>query len=294
MWKEPVDIGSRDLYYGIGGKEHEPKAPFKFIKEDLNQTQPKFDVEDANGQTWRVKMGMEAQSETTATRLVWAVGYFTDEDYYLPEIKVDGLPKLKRGRKYVSADGTAHGVRMERRIKGLKTGNDWNWFDNPFVGTQQFNGLRVLMAVINNWDLLPRNNKIYDDHDKGRIYVISDIGESFGNGPQFFGRWCNVPKLYAKSKFIKRTTPTSVDLYTHSHEPIYNLVYGPVAYFQYRRATKIGEDIPRADAKWMGEMLSKLSDSQLRDAVRAGGYNQADSELLMHELRSRIQLLANL
>ena len=40
----PVDITSRDLYYGPGGKEHAPHTTFTFLKEDLKGTNPKFDV----------------------------------------------------------------------------------------------------------------------------------------------------------------------------------------------------------------------------------------------------------
>ena len=34
---------------------------------------------------WRVKLGVEARPETVASRLVWAVGYYANEDYFLPE-----------------------------------------------------------------------------------------------------------------------------------------------------------------------------------------------------------------
>ena len=49
MWRGPEDISSRDLYYGPGGREDQPLAPFRFIREDLDGTNPKFIVEDASG-----------------------------------------------------------------------------------------------------------------------------------------------------------------------------------------------------------------------------------------------------
>ncbi len=66
-------------------------------------------------QTWA-----EPQSETAATRLVWAAGYFPDEDYYLPELRVEKMPKLQRGAQFVTADGVVHGVRLERSVKRAK------------------------------------------------------------------------------------------------------------------------------------------------------------------------------
>ena len=38
----------------------------------------------------------------------------------------------------------------------------WSWHDNPFVGTREFNGLKVMMALVNNWDLKDVNNRVSD------------------------------------------------------------------------------------------------------------------------------------
>ena len=61
------------------------------------------------------KWARRPKPETAATRLVWAAGYFVDEDYYVDELKVEGLPKLHRGQQYVSADGMVRGARLERK-----------------------------------------------------------------------------------------------------------------------------------------------------------------------------------
>jgi len=75
LWRDPGNIRKRDLFYGPGSKALTPVPPFRFLKEIKEGTQPKFDVEDARGVKWRVKLGSEAQSETVATRLVWAAGF---------------------------------------------------------------------------------------------------------------------------------------------------------------------------------------------------------------------------
>jgi len=46
LWREPLDIASRDLYYGPGGEAHRPQPPFQFVKEDLEASSPKFTVTD--------------------------------------------------------------------------------------------------------------------------------------------------------------------------------------------------------------------------------------------------------
>src|SRR5579864_9006223 len=164
IWRDPGDISTFDLIYGAGGREHapDPNGTYTFEKEVMHGTSPKFDVKDAQGVKWRVKMGEEVQAETAATRLLWAVGYFVDEDYYLPEIKVSGLPKLHRGEKFVSGGEIVHRVRLKLRRRDVKKLARWSWFDNPFRDTRELNGLRVMMALINNWDLDSDNNSIYE------------------------------------------------------------------------------------------------------------------------------------
>jgi hypothetical protein len=86
IWAEPTDIASRDLYYGPGGKQDEPRGRFTFEKEDPDGTNPKFVVRDQDGVKWKVKLGEEARPETAASRLVWGVGYYADEDYFLQDL----------------------------------------------------------------------------------------------------------------------------------------------------------------------------------------------------------------
>ena len=51
LWREPTDIGSRNLFYGAGGSEHQPQGPFVFVEEEKEGTNPKFIVRDARGVT---------------------------------------------------------------------------------------------------------------------------------------------------------------------------------------------------------------------------------------------------
>jgi hypothetical protein len=116
LWQDRGDITSLNLLDGPGGKEHRPAGKFTFVKEDKQGGSPKFEIVDEQGVRWKAKLGTEAQSETVATRLVWAAGYFTDEDYYLPELRVEKMPKLSRGREFISDDGVVRGVRLERSV----------------------------------------------------------------------------------------------------------------------------------------------------------------------------------
>src|SRR5215469_15144797 len=146
LWRQPDDIASRNLFYGPGGEEDAPHSAFTFVKEDLSGTSPKFDVRDENGVKWRVKLGVEARPEVVATRLVWAVGYSANEDYFLPELRVLGLPaNLHRGRNFIGPGGLVRNVRLKRDVEGEKKIGDWRWRQNPFAGTRELSGLRVMM-----------------------------------------------------------------------------------------------------------------------------------------------------
>src|SRR5262245_31986324 len=91
IWRDPGNIESRDLRYGPGAPSRIPRAPFVFLEEYTSGTSPKFRVKDSRNVEWIVKLGPEAQAETVATRLLWAAGYFADETYYLPRVRIHHL-----------------------------------------------------------------------------------------------------------------------------------------------------------------------------------------------------------
>ena len=139
LWRDPADIASRDLFYGPGGKEHAPSGVFTFVKEDFSASNPKFLIRDENGVEWKVKLGGEVRSETAATRLVWAVGYFTDEDYFVPALHVTNMPaRLHRGQNLVAADGSMPNARLERKLKGEDKGESGNGAAIPSRGLENW------------------------------------------------------------------------------------------------------------------------------------------------------------
>ena len=252
----------------------------------MHGTSPKFDVEDDQHRHWRVKTGQEPQSETAATRLLWAAGYFVDEDYYLPQITVEDLPHLKRGGSFVSEGGVVRKVRLERREKEIKNEGNWDWFKNPFVNTKELNGLRVLMALVNNWDLKDINNSIYVVDDERR-YLVSDVGASFGKTGDSIGRSKSVMKDYVESKFIEKVHESDVDFVMHSR-PFALTVFNAPNYEKRTHMQDVTKHIPRADAKWLGGILGRLSDEQLRDCFRSAGYNDEEVERYARAVQSRI------
>jgi len=294
IWHEPGSIAQLNLLYGQGGKELQPAPPFKFDSEDPSGTNPKFNVIDAHGTKWRVKLGDEARPEVTASRLLWAVGYFADEDYLVDTARVENL-KLTRGEDLV-ADGNIVEARFEKKPDGDKKIGIWRWKDNPFTGTKEFNGLRVMMAVMNNWDLKDVNNAVYEDSiSRKDLFLVSDVGATFGtNGLSWSkGRSRGDVHTFRQSKFIKRKTDTEVDFATPAAPT--PIEAANVKKFAMRRDLEwIGRKIPIADARWIGGLLKQLSHQQLVDAFRAGQFPPEDVNEYVSIVESRINELAAL
>jgi len=276
-----------NLYYGPGGKERQPAGSFTFVKEDKEGTAPKFEVVDGQGVHWKVKLGEETRSETAATRLMWAAGYFTDEDYYLPELRVAKMPKLDRGRHYVSQGGLVRGARLERKVDGQKKTGNWSWFKNPYVGTKELNGLKVMMALMNNWDLKEVNNAIYQEQGEEPRYVISDLGATFGRTGNPLVRSKNNLRDYARTKFIQKVKPEEVDFHMSSR-PFFLTAIDVPNYVTRTKMQGIAKDIPRTHAKWLGQLLGKLSTEQIRDGFRAAGYSPQEAAGFAKVVRGRI------
>ena len=291
LWRDSGDMAALNLLYGAGGIDHapDPHGTFTFVKEAVDGTNPKFEVDDAAGVRWRVKLGEESQTEVAGTRLVWAAGYFVDEDYYLPEVTITGLSHLNRGKNLVAPGGVVRGASFERRSKDEKKRGDWDWFKNPFLDTREENGLRVMMALINNWDLKQVNNSIVDVGGERR-YEITDLGATFGNTGNYLTRSKGQLADYAETKFIERETPEFVDFVLHSR-PFVLTIFNRAHYREYTRMEQLTRHIPRGDARWLGDRLSQLSGEQLRDAFRAAGYSPAVVDGFAQVVAKRIAAL---
>lgn len=298
IWKDPGDVAQKDLYYGQGGEKHQPKPPFKFVEEAKSGTNPKFDIRDADDHKWRVKLGEEPRPEVVASRLLWSVGYFANDDYLLPTATVEGL-KLERGANRVK-NGTITDSRFQRRPGGEKKIGIWKWTDNPFVGTKELNGLRVMMAVINNWDLKDVNNAVYSDDKTGeQILLCSDVGAAFGTNGLSFSRARSKGNLksFTGSKFIVKKTDTTVDFATPAAPSamlLQSFGFEAIGYAERQKLDALGKNIPIADARWIGTYLAQLTHQQLVDAFRAGHFTQVEIDAYVSVVEGRIAELKTL
>jgi len=266
LWREPTDIASRDLFLGPGGEAMKPDlSHVTFIGVQATGHTKKWRVRDGSGNEWVVKFGNEAQPETAASRLVWAAGYYTDIDYFVPEVKIEGK-------------GTARDVRFEARPKTIKRyDTEWDWDDNPFKGTNELQGLKVLMVLLNNWDLKNANHRILLMKDENELrYIVSDLGVAFGKTGNSITHNRNRPEEFVKTKFVKNVDGNNILFDFHA------------THDQMLRNVSVGQ------AKWIGNILSQLSDQQIGDAFRAANYSPEEIEMLTKSVRARINELVSL
>lgn len=276
LWREPSDIASRDLLHGPGGERMKPDlSRITFVREEKGGYSKKYRIKDGRGRTWVAKIGKEAQSETAAVRLVWAAGYVSEINYLVPRLTIEGK-------------GTFENVRLEARPENVDRVEEWQWISNPFAGKRELQGLKVLMALMENWDLKDSNNRILAVRNGNRNelqYVVSDLGTTFGKtggqkSPMAFIRSIkgsrNEPEDYVKDEFIDEVEGNTVRLdYSGKNESLMR-------------------DISIADARWIGGWLARLSDRQIQDAFRAANYTPEEVRMLSGAVRKRITQLVNL
>jgi hypothetical protein len=272
LWKSPLNIERRNLSFGPGGAAMRPDLRrIKFIEEEKGGYSTKYRISDGSGRVWVAKIGKEAQSETSAVRLLWAVGYETEVNYLVPRLTIPG-------------HGTFENVRLEARPKSDTRLDEWKWDQNPFVGRPEFDGLKVMMVLLNNWDIKDSNNVILLRSEGGRNvlrYVISDLGATFGKTGSLPLLWRitrsrNSPEDYEKAKFIEGVEGRFV-----------NFRYGG-------KKREIFDHIPVEHARWLGRLLTRLRESQIKDAFRAANYGPDEVDVLTEAVRGRINELINL
>src|SRR5215207_781408 len=273
LWREHADVSALDLLSGPGGEEMKPQAPFTFVEEEKGGYSKKYRVRDAKGRVWVAKVGKEAQPETAVTRLVWAAGYIPEVTYLLPSATIPGK-------------GTFENVRFEARPDNVKRYGEWRWASNPFSGKRELQGLKLMMALVENWDLKDDNNRVLAVSGPAGTelhYIVSDLGATVGKTGGRGG-------LMARLRQIKGSRNNPEDFANDKF--IEGVEAGRLRFSFEGKNKELMRDVTVADAQWLAGILSRLTDRQLADAFRAANYTDAEMSLLAAAVRARIDQLA--
>lgn len=292
LWQDPGNVEELDFIDGAGGPAQRPQPPFQFIEEDMSGTSPKVKVKDASGATWSVKWGEESKPSVFATRLVWACGYTVEIEYLVTRGQILGARALKRAAAVIQGDGYFSDARFQLRSdhpRFLKDHN-WAWASNPFLGTPQLNGLKVLVMLLSNWDTkdardltgagpqgkADSNLAIFQDADQSPpryLYFISDWGASMG-------KWGCVSS---------RTKWDCTGYAAQTPDLVQGVANGVV---RWGYSGKHNEDIVKGirvtDVQWLMHYLGRVTDNQLRRGLAASGAAPEQMDLYLRAIRQRI------
>ena len=281
VWEDRGSLTPAQVFWGQASQtanpaERLPTLPLTWDGLDDAGTSPKCRVRDKNNVRWTVKFGPEVHPDVSAPRLAWALGYETDESYFVKSGKIGGLSAntdLGRCKPFIDADGTFGPARFKRNdagkhvkapANGNKTGDKdskaaqdedatWDERKNPGLPPEQLSGLLILEVMTHNWDAQPKNNKItrHDGQNGPQLwYEVSDWGASFG---QIKSK--GVLADYAKeTSFVRSVDANTVTLKYDS---------------AIKAMAPVHEKIPLAHAQWFRRQLDKLTDADLRAAFQA-------------------------
>ena len=302
IWRDPGPAGQRDLVYGPGGRRRVPVPPFEFLEEHLTGSQPCVSVRDANGRRWRVKWGAEVFAETFAVRFAHACGYFAEITHFVKAgtIKCDAA-LARAGDCITAADGAFFDARFELDdpdVNMLFDEHSWAWNDNPFLGTAELSGLKIVVMLLSNWDAKDRrdvargsNTAVFEyrvprrEHRLPRWprpkrearYLITDWGGAMGKWGSTIvtrGRW--------DADGFEAQTPQFV-----------TGVSNGVVSFGYRgqHTADIAADIPVPHARWFFAIVRGLTERQLVDGLEASGATADEAARFARALVARISQL---
>jgi hypothetical protein len=274
LWVEPVDLERRDLRAGPPYKASPPSptTAFTYISTDRSGYSRGYDVRDAEGVEWSIKLGQEAQTEVVASRILWAIGYHQLPTYYLTQWTMTGGP-----------GGNPGPGRFRPEMPTHKAVGEWSWSRNEFSNTRPFKGLIVANLILNNWDWKTSNNRIYEVSDgaaASRIFVVRDLGASLGKtSAPAFTRWLGTR--------IAQGSRNDVEHF--ESQGLIRSVSGDRIGFDYKGIYKdVVATVTPADVVWAAALLSRLSDAQWTDAFTAGGYPPDQAARYIAKIKSKI------
>ena len=137
---------------------------------------------------------------------------------------------------------------------------------------------------VNNKVIRPEKKSAGDPNE--RIYYVSDLGASFAKT----GSLAYTLHLPLVPPAGSKDQPDQ-----YACESFITGVKKSVVRFDYKGKDKSAlKGIPKENARWMGMMLGRLSEKQLSEAFRAGGYSDSENVMLVRAMQRRIAELQSL
>jgi hypothetical protein len=277
LWTLPVNIAEADFFYGPWGRDYvpDPSDTYRFLKPKTSGSNPGMTVIDSAGREWSVKQAHHDRSrapegpiEVVISRILSGIGYHQPPVYYVPAFTL----------RDTFGERTEPGGRFRLDHERLKDRGSWSWQQNPFVGTRPYNGLLVILMMLNSSDLKNSNNTLYEvrsGKERQRWFVVRDLGIGLGSSG--------------------KVSPPRGDIEAfEAHGFITGMEDGFVT-FDYRgyHEELVRRRITPEDVQWAGELLGRITYRQWHDAFRAGGFDEDLARRFIARLQLKVTVARN-
>jgi hypothetical protein len=291
VWQQPPPISRAKLATN-------PKQPkmvsCTFEISQLNGTAPKFDCRLENGDRIRVKYGRspEVPSEVATTRLLHTLGFGADDMTLYEKVRCYGCPsepfitmktlgfagaqelygKVMNPTSYKDFEWAAIEKKHPGRAIETEDVEGWAFFELDLIDPKkggapraQVDALRLLAVFLAHWDNKSENQRLVCMSEKdwpegGKCQrpfaLMQDVGSSWGPRKVDLAAWSTSPIWNDRA-----TCTTSMD-----HLPYHGATFKPVK-------------ITDAGRRFLGNLLSQLSDQQLRDLFLSARFDQVSGML---------------
>ena len=151
--------------------------------------------------------------------------------------------------------------------------HSWAWNDNPFVGTRELNGLKILMMLLSNWD-----NKDVRDVSRGSNTAIFEYRTAKGGREARYLIIDWGAALGAWGGNVIQRGRWDAEAFAAQNEQFITGVEGDVVSWGYagQRTADAAGNITTADVRWLHQYLGAISDEQIAAALRASGGNDQE------------------
>jgi len=205
--------------------------------------------------------------------------------YYVARGQIRGIDKpLKRAASEIHGDGYFESARFQLRSSDPKflEGAGWSWVNNPFRGSPQVHGLKIVMMLVSDWD-----NK--DARDEGRDSNLAIFQEQTPTGLRYryfvadwggsMGKWGN---MASRSKWDAEGFSAQTPSFVHGREGALEWGYTGQRTEDQVRGVRV------SDIQWLLKYLGRVTDDQIRAGLVSCGATPEEIELFTRSLRDRI------
>ncbi|MCP5107668.1 MAG: hypothetical protein GY950_30045, partial [bacterium] len=282
--------GRDALHEGLAIIFPRKKAVFKKIRK--TQTKPKIDVcfrHNGKMLSFKLKIGAEVHSEVTCSALYSLLGFSVDISKYVRDFKIV-LGKVSHHQfrkewesyysrypleKFIKKQGSDeegnyiifHEGVLEAKPKELLRVGPWAYGKNGNAGFREVRGSLIFNMWVSNLDLkeaennkliLRKSTKSGESGDRYRFYHIQhDMGFAFGS------TYIERPGSFSW-KLVKKKT---------QHHILMN--------YRCFQENSLFKYVTYADARWMAQLIARLTRKQINDTLTIGGWPDSLRKLLL-------------